>query len=138
MWKSAELPVWKEMATFYEPKLVVQGGVAMFVGGEDYLAAEREAPGDRWPGFPPRTAKCLWTATHPAGGYRSPEDLLVIDGKMWAANTATSRKDSHRREMGTFWPAIPAPGREEKKYEEHAPLSGSTTAAIRPRPPRTT
>ncbi|MFV1969281.1 MAG: PQQ-binding-like beta-propeller repeat protein, partial [Pirellulaceae bacterium] len=37
LWKSAELPVWKEMTTYYAPKLVVRGGVVMFVGGEGYV-----------------------------------------------------------------------------------------------------
>jgi len=45
LWKSAELPVWKEMATFYAPKLVVQGGVVMFVGGEDYVPHRGSAAG---------------------------------------------------------------------------------------------
>ena len=93
LWKSAELPVWKQMATFYAPKLVVQGGVVMFVGGEDYVPHRGSAAG-QVAGLSTENGKVLWTAKHLSGGYQSPEDLLVIDGKMWAANVTSGRKDS--------------------------------------------
>ena len=37
LWKSAELPVWKEMATYYAPKLVVRGIEVIRRGGLDRI-----------------------------------------------------------------------------------------------------
>jgi outer membrane protein assembly factor BamB len=43
--------------------------------------------------FAAETGKELWSYAAPAGGYQSPEDLLVVDGLVWTAPT-TSTKDS--------------------------------------------
>jgi outer membrane protein assembly factor BamB len=116
LWKSAELPVWKQMATFYAPKLVVQGGVVMFVGGEDYIPHKGSAAGTV-SGLSSENGKVLWTAKHPSGGYQSPEDLLVIDGKMWAANVTTGRKESPTGN-GEILARNPGSGKEEKKFQD--------------------
>ncbi len=115
LWKSAELPVWKEMATYYAPKLVVQGGVVMFVGGENYVP-HRGSLG-QVAGLSTENGKTLWTAPHPAGGYQSPEDLLVIDGKMWAANVTSGRKESPTG-TGEIVALNPGSGQQEKKYDD--------------------
>jgi len=116
LWKSAELPVWKEMATFYAPKLVVQGGTVMFVGGEDYVPHRGSAAG-QVSGLSAENGKVVWTAKHLSGGYQSPEDLLVIDGKMWAANTTSGRKESPTG-TGEILARNPATGKEESKFED--------------------
>ncbi len=116
LWKSAELPVWQQMATFYAPKLVVQGGVVMFVGGEDYVPHRGSAAG-QVAGLSTENGKVLWTAKHLSGGYQSPEDLLVIDGKMWAANVTSGRKDSPTG-TGDIVARNPGSGAEEKKFED--------------------
>ena len=116
LWKSAELPVWKQMATFYAPKLVVQGGVVMFVGGEDYVPHRGSAAG-QVAGLSTENGKVLWTAKHLSGGYQSPEDLLVIDGKMWAANVTSGRKDSPTG-TGEIVARNPGSGKEEKRLED--------------------
>lgn len=116
LWKSAELPVWKQMATFYAPKLTVQGGVVMFVGGEDYIPHRGSANG-QVAGLSTENGKVLWTAKHLSGGYQSPEDLLVIDGKMWAANVTSGRKESPTGD-GTIIARDPGSGKEEKKFTD--------------------
>jgi outer membrane protein assembly factor BamB len=116
LWKSAELPVWQQMATFYAPKLVVQGGVVMFVGGEDYVPHRGSAEG-KVSGLATENGKVLWTAKHLSGGYQSPSDLLVIEGKMWAANTTSGRKDSPTG-TGEILARDPGSGKEEKKFDD--------------------
>ncbi|MEE3054928.1 MAG: PQQ-binding-like beta-propeller repeat protein [Planctomycetota bacterium] len=66
----------------FGPKLVVHEGVVIFAGGNREMRAFASASG-----------KLLWKAPHARGGYQSPEDLLVIDGKVWSAPT-TSGRDS--------------------------------------------
>ncbi len=104
------------MATFYAPKLVVQGGVVMFVGGEDYVPHRGSAAG-QVAGLSTENGKVLWTAKHLSGGYQSPEDLLVIDGKMWAANVTSGRKESPTG-TGEIVARNPGSGAEEKKFED--------------------
>jgi outer membrane protein assembly factor BamB len=93
LWKSAELPSWREMTTYYAPKLVVKGGVVTFVGGEGYVPHRGTADG-QVTGLSTENGQVLWTAKHPSGGYQSPSDLLVIDGKVWGANVTSGSTQS--------------------------------------------
>ena len=115
LWKSAELPMWQQMATFYAPKLVVQEGVVMFVGGEDYVPHRGSAAG-QVAGLSTENGKTLWTAKHPSGGYQSPSDLLVIDGKMWGANVTSGQQGSPTG-SGEFVARNPVSGEEEERFE---------------------
>jgi outer membrane protein assembly factor BamB len=116
LWKSAELPVWKEMATFYAPKLVVEGGVVMFVGGEGYVPHRGTAEG-QVAGLSTENGKVLWSAKHPSGGYQSPSDLLMIDGKMWGANVTAGSKQSPTG-TGEILARNPGSGKEEVLFND--------------------
>ncbi len=116
LWKSAELPAWKEMATFYAPKLVVEGGVVMFVGGEGYVPHRGTAEG-QVAGLSTENGKVLWSAKHPSGGYQSPSDLLMIDGKMWGANVTSGSKGSPTG-TGEILARNPASGKEEVLFND--------------------
>jgi len=116
LWKSAELPVWKKMTTFYAPKLVVRSGVVMFVGGEGYVPHRGTADG-QVSGLSTENGKIIWQAKHPSGGYQSPSDLLVIDGKMWGANV-TSGSPQSRTGTGEILARNPRTGKEEVKFHD--------------------
>lgn len=116
LWKSAELPVWQQMTTFYAPKLVVQGGVAMFVGGEGYVPHRGTATG-KVTGLSTENGKVLWTERHPSGGYQSPSDLLMVDGKMWGANV-TSGSEQSPTGTGEILARNPSSGKEEVKFHD--------------------
>ena len=81
-WKSEPAGRGKNGSFNFGPKLVVEDGVVIFAGGNREMRA-----------FDAVSGKLLWTAPHARGGYQSPEDLLVIDGKVWSAPT-TSGRDS--------------------------------------------
>ena len=116
LWKSAELPVWEDMATFYAPKLVVQGGVVTFVGGEGYVPHRGTAEG-QVTGLSTENGKVLWKAKHPSGGYQSPSDLLMIDGKMWGANVTSGSKGSPTG-TGEILARDPSSGKEEVLFHD--------------------
>ena len=116
LWKSAELPMWKEMTTFYAPKLVVQGGVVTFVGGEGYVPHRGTAEG-QVTGLSTENGKTLWSAKHPSGGYQSPSDLLMIDGKVWGANV-TSGSGQSPTGTGEIVARNPGSGKEEVKFHD--------------------
>ena len=116
LWKSAELPSWKEMTTFYAPKLVVQGGVVTFVGGEGYVPHRGTAEG-QVTGMSTENGKVLWSSKHPSGGYQSPSDLLMIDGKVWGANV-TSGSSQSPTGTGEILARDPGSGKEEVKFHD--------------------
>lgn len=116
LWKSAELPVWKDMTTFYAPKLVVQGGTVTFVGGEGYIPHRGTAEG-QVSGLSTENGKVLWTAKHPSGGYQSPSDLLVIDGKVWGMNTTSGSRQSPTG-TGEILARNPGSGQEEVRFDD--------------------
>ncbi len=116
LWKSAELPVWEKMTTYYAPKLVVQGGVVTFVGGEGYVPHRGTAEG-QVTGLSTENGKVLWKAKHPSGGYQSPSDLMVIDGKVWGANV-TSGSSQSPTGTGEIVARNPGSGKEEVKFHD--------------------
>jgi outer membrane protein assembly factor BamB len=81
-WQSDPIKT-RKYDTGYTPRLVVSDGVLVFsIGnlsgfGEGSMVAVSAASG-----------KKLWEAKQPSSGHFSPEDLFVIDGTVWAGDTA--------------------------------------------------
>jgi len=53
----------------------------------------------------------LWSAYHPPSGYRSPEDLLVVDGLVWTGETTSGRA------VGVFTGRDPKTGKVVRRFE---------------------
>jgi outer membrane protein assembly factor BamB len=102
-WASEAVPVWQGLdgqglQSWFAPNLVVHGGSILLAGGEkmhmSYMGWGSEDIGeDTMSAFSAETGEKLWTADHPYGGYNSPEDLLVANGKVWAGATAKGSAD---------------------------------------------
>ncbi len=82
MWRSEPVSVRSPIPTNFGPTLVVYQDVVLFSGGNRSMTA-----------LSAKTGKTLWTSEHPRSGHNSPEDLLVIDGLVWAGAIAAG-KDS--------------------------------------------
>lgn len=63
-------------------KLVVTDDTVLFAGGDRKMHAYEAVSGEK-----------LWEAAHARGGYQSPEDLLVMNGLVWAAALTSGRDD---------------------------------------------
>ncbi len=97
-WTSEPVPVWQGLhgqglQSWFAPTLVVHEGKVLFAGGEkthmSYMGwGSKDIGQDTMTALDAATGKKLWTADHPYSGYNSPEDLFVIDGKVWAGATA--------------------------------------------------
>jgi outer membrane protein assembly factor BamB len=96
LWRSESVPI-RRIESWFAPTLVVVDGVALFSGGEEVPHSSQGWRGgdgiDTLTAFDAKTGKRLWTGDHPFSGYQSPEDLLVIDGLVWAANIAKNGGD---------------------------------------------
>jgi len=97
-WTSEPAPVWQGLGghglqSWFAPTLVVSDDKVLLAGGEKmhmpYVGwGSKDIGEDTMTAFSAKTGKKLWTAPHPYCGYNSPEDLFVIDGKVWAGATA--------------------------------------------------
>jgi outer membrane protein assembly factor BamB len=97
-WTSKPVPVWKGLdgrglQSWFAPTLVARDGKVFFAGGEkthmSYMGwGSKDIGEDTMTALSAKTGEKLWTADHPYSGYNSPEDLFVIDQKVWAGSTA--------------------------------------------------
>ncbi len=114
LWRSDPVPRSKEIRGFYVPTLVLYQDVVLFSGGETaglqtgswYTSGE-----DTMTALSAETGKVLWTAYHPPTGYRSPEDLLVVDGLVWTGETTSGRA------LGVFSGRDPQTGEVKREFK---------------------
>ncbi len=93
-WQSNPIARCEQISSFYLPILVVYQNVVLFSGGETagkqtgswYTSGE-----DTMTALSAETGKILWKAYHPPSGYRSPEDLLVVNNLVWTGETTSGR-----------------------------------------------
>jgi len=94
LWRSEPVARTEKMLSFYVPILVLHDGVVMFSGGE---TAGQQTGSWYMTGKDTMTALCadtgqvLWSAHHPPSGYRSPEDMFIIDDMVWTGETTSGR-----------------------------------------------
>jgi outer membrane protein assembly factor BamB len=113
IWQSKPIARTKDVRGFYGPTLVLHKDVALFSGGE---TAGKQ--GGSWyrKGKDTLTAvslqdgKVLWDAHHPPSGYRSPEDILVVDGLVWTGETTSGRAE------GIFSGRDPKTGKVKRQF----------------------
>lgn len=94
LWRSEPLPRAEEIKSFFAPTLIVHKDVVLFAGGE--RAGEQTGTWytdgiDTMTALSAETGKTLWQAYHPPSGYRSPEDILVLDDLVWTGETTSGR-----------------------------------------------
>ncbi len=114
LWRSQPVARCKEIRSFYLPTLVLYQDVVLFSGGETaglqtgswYTSGE-----DTMTALSAQTGEKLWSAYHPPSGYRSPEDLMVVDGLVWTGQTTSGRavgvftgRDPHTGEVKSEFP----------------------------------
>jgi len=89
LWKSEPVPVWELYQGWFGASLVAYKDVVVFAGGEKmtwYIMGTPKGARDTMTAFSAVDGRKLWTAEHPPSGYRSPEDLFVAQGLVWAGD----------------------------------------------------
>ncbi|MCX7014773.1 MAG: PQQ-binding-like beta-propeller repeat protein [Candidatus Sumerlaeota bacterium] len=77
VWSSEPVPCNNPIRTCFGPTLLAYKDTVLFSGGTGMEFALDAA-----------TGKSLWDAKHPKSGHASPEDLMVIQGLVWAGAIA--------------------------------------------------
>jgi len=113
VWKSVELPMRANPQFKFGPSLVVKDGVVVFTGGENPV---RGGSREKMHGLSAKTGKKLWEAYHPSSGYQSPEDLFVIDGKVWSADITVHRWDGPTGSTGVTHGTDLKSGEQNEKF----------------------
>lgn len=100
VWSSEPVARRSPIPTCFGPTLVVYQDVVLLSGGTRSMTA-----------LSAQTGKTLWTSKHPRSGHQSPEDLLVVDGLVWAGAIAGGRdsgiftgRDPHTGEVKSQFP----------------------------------
>jgi len=97
IWNSPEIPIWTQFYANYGASLVVYGDVVIFSGGENYdwqPPGTKKGANDTMTAVSAATGKKLWSAPHPSSGYRSPEDLMVAQGLVWAPDSMKASRST--------------------------------------------
>ncbi len=81
-WQTAPAPRRQAIPFNFGPRLVMQGPVVLYAGGEGKMR-----------GYAVEDGRQLWESEHAPSGYQSPQDLMVSNGLVWVAPT-TSTGDS--------------------------------------------
>ena len=114
VWRSTRVARGRQIRSYYAPTLVLYKDVVLFSGGE---TAANQRGGwyrtgkDSMTALDAESGKVLWSADHPPSGYRSAEDLMVVDGLVWTGETTSGRAE------GLFTGRDPRTGKVERKFE---------------------
>lgn len=88
--------------TYFSPCLVLYEDLVLFSGADPETDPYHADNGKTMYAFSADTGKTLWKAPHPPSGYRSAEDILVIDGLVWTSDVFNSR-ELRTPQTGTVW-----------------------------------
>ena len=92
-WRSKPVPRTAKFQSFFGATLLVYDGVVLFAGGEKagLQTGTWVTEPDTMTALSAETGEIMWQADHPASGYRSPEDVLVIKGVVWSGETTSGK-----------------------------------------------
>jgi outer membrane protein assembly factor BamB len=94
IWQSGPVARCDEILSFYLPTLVLYEDVIVCSAGETagkQTGSWYEKGQDTMTALSAETGDVLWAAPHPPSGYRSPEDLLIVNGLVWTGETTSGR-----------------------------------------------
>ena len=104
-WSSKPLERAPQIYSFFGPSLAIKDDTVIFAGGKHagVQGGEWVEKDDTMSALSLKTGQVKWTAPHPPSGYRSPEDLFVLNDRVWVGGTTSGRVTGHftGRTVGT-------------------------------------
>jgi outer membrane protein assembly factor BamB len=108
-WQSEAFGQRSPVPIYFSPCVVLYEDLVLFSGADPDTESYHADNGKTMYALAADTGKTLWKAPHPPSGYRSAEDLLVIDGLVWTSDIFNSR-DLRSEQTGTVWGRDPRTG----------------------------
>lgn len=111
-WRSQTLGKRLSVPSYFAPTLVVYEDVVLFSGSDTGSRDYHVDNGLTLTALDADSGRTLWQAQSPPSGYRSPEDILVVDGLVWtdAFMWGRERDDFPDIEWGTLTGRDPRTG----------------------------
>ena len=109
LWQSESLGNRSPVPTYFSPCLVLYKDLVLFSGADTEVEPYHADNGKTMYGFSADTGKTLWKSPHPPSGYRSAEDLFVIDDLIWTEDIFNS-KEFRTEQTGMVWGRDPHTG----------------------------
>jgi len=111
LWQSNTVMRRKSIPTFFGLTLVAYKDVVLFSGGSSDRDAKNATGDDNTMyALDAATGKQLWTADHPASGYKSAEDILVMNDLVWIT------ENTFGNQSGVVIGLEPRTGKEVKRF----------------------
>ncbi len=111
LWQSNPVMRRKSIPTFFGLTLVAYKDVVLFSGGSSERDAKNATGDDNTMyAFDAATGRQLWTADHPASGYKSAEDILVMNDLVWIT------ENTFGNQSGVVIGLEPRTGKEVKRF----------------------
>ncbi|MHC4401921.1 MAG: outer membrane protein assembly factor BamB family protein [Planctomycetota bacterium] len=102
LWQSEALGRRSPVPIYFSPCLVLHEDLVLFSGADPETEPYHADNGKTMYAFSADTGKTLWKAPHAPSGYRSAEDILVIDGLVWTSDIFNSR-ELRSEQTGMVW-----------------------------------
>lgn len=99
-WRSQKLGTRTPVPSYFTPTLVLHDDSVLFSGGEVDNTKYHVDNGKTLTCLDAATGKMRWQAEHAPSGYRSAEDVFVIDGTVWYGDMM---KAVRTETMGRIW-----------------------------------
>ena len=94
-WKSQPLERPSKILSYFAPMLVIHDDVVLYASGEVAVLQRYEwsSKDDQLTALSAQTGEVLWSSPHPPSGYRSLEDIFVMDDVVWMGDITSGIKE---------------------------------------------
>ncbi len=101
---------------YFSPCLVLHDDLVFFSGSDPDTKPYHPDNGKTMYAFAADSGKTLWRAPHAPAGYRSAEDILVLQGLVWTSDIFNS-KEHRTPQTGTVWGRDPRTGEVKVEFK---------------------
>ncbi|MHC4509986.1 MAG: outer membrane protein assembly factor BamB family protein, partial [Planctomycetota bacterium] len=116
LWQSERLGQRNPVPVYFSPSLVLYEDLVLFSGADPETEPYHADNGKTMYAFSSETGKTLWKQPHAPSGYRSAEDILVVNDLVWTADIFNSR-EFRTEQTGTVWGRDPRTGEVKVEFK---------------------
>ena len=116
LWQSEVLGKRSPVPIYFSPCLVLYQDLVLFSGADPETGPYHADNGKTMYAFSADTGKTLWKCPHAPAGYRSAEDIFVIDDLVWTSDIFNS-KEFRTEQTGTVWGRDPRTGEVKVEFK---------------------